>query len=141
MAMFNFPEYRTTNYTLNHETGRYEKQPELTPFAKLPFELKVETTQDARIKANGANHIITGRVRGGKRLFFTGLLPLFNSSVVFHGNDYQHTPQGKKNSLIIFRFSPDFKKLRVFYFNHYYIHNIVERLKFIGWFIQHKGEQ
>ena len=119
MAAFKFPECKTIHYTQNPDTGKYQKQPERVPFNKLPYELKVETTWDERIRANGATEIITGRIKDGKRLFFTGLLPVYNSTEWFYGNDYENTPQGKKNSLIIFRFSPDFKKLRVFYFNHY----------------------
>lgn len=138
--MFNFPEYKTVLFKQNPETGKYEKQPERVPFNKLPFELKVETTRDERIRANGATEIITGRIKGGKRLFFTGLLHVYNSKVNFYGNDYENTPQGKRNSLVIFQFSQDNAHLRIFYFNHYYIHNSTERLLFVANLLKHKGD-
>lgn len=140
MAAFNFPEYKTVLYNLNTETGKYEKQPERVPFNKLPYELKVETTWDQRIRANGATEIITGRIRQGKRLFFTGLLHYFNSSEWFYGNDYENTPQGKKNSLVIFQFSQDNTRLSIYYFNHYYKHSPTERINFVSEFIKHKGD-
>jgi hypothetical protein len=140
MAAFNFPEYKTVLYNLNPETGKYEKQPERVPFNKLPFELKVETTWDERIRSNGATEIITGRIKGGKRLFFTGLLPVYNSKVNFYGNDYENTPQGKRNSLVIFRFSQDNTRLSIYYFNHYYKHSPNERINFVSEFIKHKGD-
>jgi hypothetical protein len=139
MDMFNFPEYKTVVYVLNPDTGKYSKQPERIPFNKMPPELKVETTQDERIKANGANEIITGRIQNGKRLFFTGLVPILNSSIWYYGNDYQIMPQGKKNSLVVFQFSPDNMQLNVYYFNSYYKHNRAERLQFVRYFIKHKG--
>jgi hypothetical protein len=141
MDMFNFPEYKTVVYVLNPETGKYQKEPERVPFNKMPPILKVETTQDERIKANGANEIITGRIQNGKRLFFSGLVPVRNSSQWYYGNDYQMTPQGKKNSLVIFQFSQDNRQMNVYYFNSYYKHSRDERINFICLFIKHKGDQ
>lgn len=139
MDMLKFPEYKTVVYLLNSETGKYQKEPERVPFSKMPYELKVENTQDPRIKANGANEIITGRIQNGKRLFFTGLVPVFNSSVWYYGNDYQTTPQGKKNSLIVFHFTRDNRELHIYYFNSYYKQNRTERINFVSQFIKHKG--
>ena len=48
--MFNLPDFKELIYILNNETGRYEKQPERIPFLKLPYELKIEETQEQRIK-------------------------------------------------------------------------------------------
>jgi hypothetical protein len=139
MDMFNFPEYKTVIYLLNPDTGKYQKEPERVPFNKMPPILKVENTQDARIKANGANEIITGRILNGKRLFFTGLVPIANSLNWYYGNDYQVTPQGKKNSLVIFHFSKDNRQMNVFYFNSYYKQSRAERINFVCEFIKHKG--
>ncbi len=138
MSTFKFPEYKTLVYLLNRESGKYQKEPERIPFNKLPYELKVETTREKKIIDNGANEIITGRIKGGKRLFFTGLVPALNSSVWYFGNDYQFTPQGKQNSLVIFRFSDDNSKLTVFYFNNYYKISRSERIVFVNNFIKHK---
>ena len=140
MSTFRFPEYKIISYTLNNETGKYQKDPERIAFNKLPFELKVEQTQDPRIRANGANEIITGRIKGGKRTFFTGIVPVFNSAVWYLGNDYQITAKGKTNSLVLFQFSPDNAQCRIYYFNHYYIHSRTELINFIVNFIKHKGD-
>ncbi len=140
MVDFKFPECKTVFYTLNPETGKYQKEPERIPFNKLPYELKIEPTQDPKIKANGANEIITGRIRNGKREFFTGMVPLFNSTQNYLGNDYQLTAKGKKNSLVVFQFSTDNTRLKIYYFNHYYIHNRNERLKFVSTFLNNIGD-
>ncbi len=140
MAAFKFPEFKTIEYRLNPDAGRYEKQPERIAFNKLPNDLKVETTWDERIRANGATEIITGRIKNGKRAFFTGLLKVFNSAQWFYGNDYENTPEGKKNSLVIFQFSEDNTRLSVYYFNGYYKTNASERFKFVCEFIKNKGD-
>ncbi len=134
---FNFPDFKTILYRINNETGRYEKQPDRVPFEKLPFELKVETTREQMIINNGATEIITGRIKGGKRLFFTGLIPAPKFNDWFLGNDYQKLKDGtKKNSLVIFNFRNDNRELIIYYFNSYYIHNRDERIKFVCTFIQ-----
>ena len=141
MSTFKFPEYKTIFYTLNPETGKYQKEPERIPFNKLPYELMVQPTQDPKIKANGANEIITGRIKNGKRLFFTGMVPVFNSAVNYLGNDYQITAKVKTNSLVVFQFSPDNTRLNIYYFNNYYIHNPQERIKFVSGFLNSKGDR
>lgn len=128
------PDFTKVEYLLNQETGRYEKQPDRVPFEKLPFELKVETTQDPRIKANGATEIITGRIKNGKRLFFTGLIQTKESNWFF-GNDYQFKNGEKKNSLIVFYFHDNNRRLYVYYFNNYYKDNRAERVQFVLNFI------
>jgi hypothetical protein len=135
-SKFNSPEFKTIVYKLNNESGRYEKQATLVPFEKLPFELKVETTRDERIKNNGATEIITGRIKGGKRLFFTGLIHVFNESNWFYGNDYQFINGNKKNSLVIFQFKNTNQELIIYYFNSFYKDSREERIKFVCLFIQ-----
>jgi hypothetical protein len=135
MDMFNFPEYKTVFYVLNPDTGKYEKEPERVPFNKIPLVLKVENTQDQRIKANGANEIITGRIKGGKREFFTGLISITSFINFYYGNDYTFNNGTKKNSLVIFRFSEDNRQLIVYYFNSFYKDSRQEREKFILLFI------
>jgi hypothetical protein len=39
------PNYHLSVFSNNVQTGYYEKQPEMMPFLKIPFELKVEETQ------------------------------------------------------------------------------------------------
>lgn len=135
-AMFNFPEYITTHYLLNVETGKYEKQPERIPFNKLPFELKVEKTIDEVIKRNGANEIITGRIKGGKRMFFSGLIAVPKFDNWFYGNDYQFKKGEKKNSLVVFHFANNNRELIIYYQNNFYKDSRAERESFVVRFIK-----
>jgi hypothetical protein len=132
---FKFPENYTIEYRLNTISGRYEKQPMRIEFNKLPNELKVELTQDKRIIANGANEIITGRIKGGKREFFTGLISITGFKNFYYGNDYTFNNGTKKNSLVIFKFSEDNRQLIVYYFNSFYKDSRQEREKFVQLFI------
>jgi hypothetical protein len=132
---FKFPENYTIEYRLNTISGRYEKQPMRIEFNKLPNELKVERTQDKRILANGANEIITGRIKGGKREFFTGLISITSFKNFYYGNDYTFNNGTKKNSLVIFKFSEDNRQLIVYYFNSFYKDSRQEREKFVQLFI------
>ena len=139
MAEFKFPDYKTFVFVFNPETGKYLRNIERVPFNKLPYQLKVEKTQEQKIRLNGANEIITGPIKGGKRLFFTGILPCDSSNEWYYGNDYEITLEGKKNSIVVFHFSNDNSKLTVYYFNNYYKYNQTERVKFIQDFVKHKG--
>jgi len=130
MTKFFIPDFKTLTYCLNHSSGRYEKQPELVPFAKLPLDLKVEKTRENVIKENGASYIITGRVKNKKRQFFTGLISI-NTGNWFWGNDSEIIQGEKKLSLVVFRFSPDFAKLHVYYFNHFYKVDRTTRIQFV----------
>jgi hypothetical protein len=124
---FNLPEFKTINYVLNVEIGKYEKQPERIPFNKLPFELKVETTIDEKIKRNGANEIITAGIKGGQRMFFSGLIAVPKFPNWFYGNDYEIKNGKKKNSLVVFHFANNNRELVIYYFNNYYKDSRVER--------------
>lgn len=136
--MFNFPEYKKIIYLINNETGRYEKQHEIVPFEKLPYELKVETTREQKIINNGATEIITGRIKKGNREFFTGLIPDMKYKHWFFGNDYMFLNGVKKNSLVIFNFRNDNRELIVYYFNSYYKYNRDELKRFVCSFIHTK---
>jgi hypothetical protein len=133
---FNSPDFKTIIYKLNIESGRYEKQPERVPFDKLPIDLKVETTWNEHIKKNGATEVITGRIKGGKREFFTGLIHTPNFANWFFGNDYHFTADKKKNSLIIFQFTDNNRELKVYYFNSFYKDSREERITFVISFIK-----
>jgi hypothetical protein len=134
--MFNFPKYHTIEYQNNPQTGRFEKLPSLIAFNKMPFDLKIENTQEQKIINQGAKTIISGRIKEGKREFFTGLIPINNNE--FIGNHYESIKGVKKLSLIIFEFTPDNSKLSVYFFNHYYIDNRSERLSFCTKFLTTK---
>ena len=130
---FNFVHYKITNYRLNRESRRYEKQPEIISFLKLPFELKVENSQKEFLIQQGANTIITGRFKNKKREFFTGLIPI--SPGFYLGNDWEFIQGKKKNSLIVFQFSNNSQDLTAYYFNRFYLDNREARIKFVKDFI------
>lgn len=132
--MFNNSVYKRVGYKLSPE-GYYQKQPERIPFSKLPFELKVEPSQKEFLKQQGANEIITGRIKNKKREFFTGLIPIEIN--FFMGNDWEFVQGLKKTSLIVFEFSGNNEYLTVYYFNRYYIDQREARIKFVLTFIQH----
>lgn len=134
MFTFNSPDYKVIKYRMNAESGRYEKQPEKIPFLKLPFELKVETTRDQRIKSQGAETIITGRFVNKKREFFSGMRKTRFLNW-FHGNDYEYSKGNKVNSLVLFEFSPDDIQLTVYYFNRFYKYSADDRDAFVHYFI------
>lgn len=119
---------------MNPKTGRYEKEPSKFNFMKLPYELKVEVTQDQRIKAQGAQNIITGRFVNKKREFFSGLRGTAFKHW-YHGNDYEFVRGEKVNSLVLFQFSEQDEFLTVYYFNRYYKQSIEQRLELVNSFI------
>lgn len=121
MLALKIPDFKTINYSLNIQTGYYEKQPQRIPFNKLPFELKVEVTQDQRIKRNGAKEVIRGRIKNKKYLFFTGLIPTKYNNL-YRGDHYEFIKGQKKNSLVLFHFSTDNRLLTVYFFNHYTVY-------------------
>ncbi len=133
--MFNSPDYKGIRYILNQVSGRYEKQPTKIAFQKLPFDLKVEPTQDPRIKAQGAEMVITGRFKNKKREFFSGLRPAGKPGW-FYGNDYEFVKGQKINSLVIFSFSDDDAQLTVYYFNRFYKQSASDRETFVNLFIR-----
>jgi hypothetical protein len=135
MTMFNSPDYKGLRYLMNPESGRYEKQPTKIAFQKLPFDLKVEPTQDPRIKAQGAEMVITGRFKNKKREFFSGLRPAGKPGW-FYGNDYEFVKGQKINSLVIFSFSDDDAQLTVYYFNRFYKQSASDRETFVNLFIR-----
>lgn len=128
---------KEVHYKLNPLSGYFEKQPQLVQFLKLPFDLKIEETQDETIKRNGANLILTGRIKKGSRTFFTGMIPTRFQGFYF-GNDYENTTRGKSNSLVVIGLSDDFGEMTVYYFNGFYIPNRQERMNQVCEFISTK---
>lgn len=127
------PQYHKLEYQNNPKTGRFEKLPSIKTIQSMPFELKIEETQEERIRQQGANLIITGRIKNKKREFFTGLIPIQKNC--FQGNNYEFLNNQKKLSLAIFIFSSDNSSMTVYYFNRYYIDNAAHREKFCQTFL------
>lgn len=136
--MFNFVHYKEVKYQLNRESGYFEKEPLKIDFPRLPFDLKLEDTREQRFVQQGANEVITGRIKNGQRQFFTGLIPMAES--FYYGDDYKKSKGEMKKSLCVFELSTDFKTLVVYYFNNYYIQNREARVNFIQAFIQSLAE-
>lgn len=107
----NAVRFSKITFLFNVETNRFDKQPSFVPFTKLPNDLKVEPTHEQKIRNNGANEVISGRFKNGKRVFFTGLQSTGTANV-FRGNAFDQ-------SEILFHFSTDFRTLWVYYFNGY----------------------
>jgi len=129
MTTFNFPEYHTVQYSMNPETGYYQKEPQKITFNKLPFELRIEPTQEEKIRSQGANEIIHGRIKNGKYQFFTGLIPV-EVAGCYMGNDYEFSHGNKINSLVLFDFSSDNSRLSVYYFTRFYKYDRTQRINF-----------
>jgi hypothetical protein len=126
------PNYHLSVFSNNAQTGYYEKQPEMMPFLKIPFELKVEETQRKDIKTH-ADKLIRGteKTKTGNWKFYNGLL---NTSFPnwYCGNICDFYRGQKKTNLVIFRFSPDHSSLYVFYFTGYDKNNTEQRIKFVN---------
>lgn len=133
------PSHRVVRYTLDSASGWYVKEPQRIAFGKLPVRLKVEETQDPRIRANGARELIHGPEENGKWKFFTGLVP-FGVASWYEGNAYEHRNGKGTRSLVLFRFTDHDANLTVFYFTGWYINSREERLKFARSFAQHVEE-
>ncbi len=127
-------DYKKVCFVRNVETNYYQKQPLLVPFSKLPDELKVEETQDPKIRQNGAEQIIRGRIQNKKYSFFTGLIPSKVYADWYFGNHCEFRNGNKVLSIVLFFFSPDFTELRVFFFNGYHLYPS-ERERFLSEFL------
>jgi hypothetical protein len=127
------PNHHQCTYVINLGSGWYDKQPQKISIGKLPERLKVEKTQEERIRNNGANEIITGPFRQKKRTFFSGLVPL-DAAGWYAGNDYEFRKGKKNNSLVLFHFTGADKYLHVYYFNGWYKENRAERMLFSNQF-------
>jgi len=136
----NLPHYKTVFYRNNPQTGYYtksEQQPEKTPVMRLPYDLKVESTQLHQIKCN-ALQIIRGKEKfaKGSFRFFTGMQNT-NFQQWFAGNDYEFSRGQKILSLCLFQFTQDNSRLTVFYFGRFYIDRRESRERFINDAIPH----
>jgi hypothetical protein len=112
-------QYKEFTYIQNVESGYYEKQLTQVPFKKLPFELKMEFSQEKYLKILGAEFLLRSRTTNGKKNFHTGLIPLPEKHC-FEGDFVEFVKGKKTKSLIIFWFVTP-AEIRVFFFNRYYI--------------------
>ena len=134
MKPFHFPDFKTIDYTLNIEIGRYQKTPSKFSFQRLPFELKIEKSQNSFLIEQGAETILTGRFVNNKRQFFTGLKNTKFQNW-YQGDNFEIIKGIKIRSLIIFNFQNDYNQLIVYYINRYYKDSPIDREIFVNKFI------
>ncbi len=129
------PDHKYLTFTLNAGTGYYQMINGEFGFQKVPNELKVEKTQRPDIIKS--DFLIRSRVINGKYQFFTGLLKT-NFENWYFGDFYEVKNGIKRNSFILFRFSPDQIHLEIFFFNHFklypkhrglFVRNFINNLK------------
>ena len=123
------PSFRVVHYSLEVGTGWYVKEPQRIAFGKVPERLKVEETQDPRIRGNGAREVIHGPQVNGQWKFFTGLVP-FGFPNWYEGNAYERRKGQGVRSLILFRFTEHDARLTLFYFTGWYKESRDQRLKY-----------
>ena len=130
---FNLPHYKPIIYDYYPQTGNYAKslkQLSILPVMRLPYELKVTTTQAAKIKCNAERLIVSKeKYKTGKYKFITGIQKT-NYPNWYLGNDFEFGPKGKVISIILFRFIEENSRLIVYYFSRYDKGKTDLRLKF-----------
>ena len=128
------PSYHVTVYEYSHSKGNYIKgreQPEKTPLLRLPYDLVVEYTQTSRIKCNALYLIRAKGKTSNNNEFFTGLQDTKHNQW-FSGDDYEYKDGQKVKSTVLFHFNSDRSKLKVYYFEGFYIDKTRVRNKFIN---------
>lgn len=126
--------YYRIAFTLSNESQRYGKEPMIRDFKKVPTDLKIEETQDPKIKLR-SEYLLRGRVVNGKCTFHLGLEktsfpPMFRSAL-----------DDKKKSEVIIILSDDYKTMTMYVFNNFRVERpnrpmfqreFIEHLKQIG---------
>ena len=133
-----FPDFKILKYQLNN-SGYYQMKEQPLFFIKMPYELKVEKTQ--RKDVIKSDYIIRSRRKNSKYYFFTGIIPT-NFKGWYFGDYFERKNGIKKNSFILFQFSPDKMDLTVCFFNHFKLYPNKRKLfidRFFKWFENKKG--
>lgn len=110
------PDHKHLNFEYNPQTRYYQMTKGEIGFLKVPNELKLEETQKKELIQS--DFIIRSRIKDGKYQFFTGLLKT-NFENWYFGDHFEVRHGIKKNSFILFHFTPDHTTLEIFYFNHF----------------------
>ncbi len=108
------PDFKHLFFTLNPETHWYEMTRAELGFNKVPGELQLQVTQ--RPEQIKAGVILRSRQVLLKRQFFTGLLKTSFEGWYF-GDFYEFRHGIKKNSFILFHFTPDNSRFEMYFFN------------------------
>ena len=129
-----FAKFHRIAFDLDMDAGWYIRRPDPLHFGRVPSKLKVEQTQVAALREQGADRIITGPMRKGTRTFFTGLRPL-SVEGWYIGNDAELVKGRKVLSLVLFQFSAEGANLTLFYFPRFYRDDRNERAQYAVAFI------
>ena len=104
--------YYSIDFILNNTTQRYEKQPMIRDFKKVPTDLKIEETIDPRIKIR-SEYLLRGRTVNGKCIFHLGL----EKSATAPTAMFRSALDDAKKSEVHIVISDDFQTMTIFVFN------------------------
>ena len=102
--------YYRIDFILSNESQRYGKQPMIRDFNKVPTDLKIEETQDPKIKLR-SEYLLRGRVVNGKCTFHLGLEKTEFPKM------YRSALDDKKKSEVHIMLSNDYKTMTIYVFN------------------------
>ena len=102
--------YYRIAFILSNTTQRYEKQPMIRDFKKIPTDLKIEETQDPKIKIR-SEYLLRGRQVNGKCTLHLGL----EKSTI--EKMYRSALDDTKKSEVHIVLSDDFKTMTIYVFN------------------------
>ena len=104
--------YYCIAFTLNDTTQRYEKQPMIRDFKKIPTDLKIEETIDPKIRIR-SEYLLRGRQVNGKCTLHLGL----EKSTI--QKMYRSALNDLKKSEVHIVLSDDYKTMIIYVFNNF----------------------
>ena len=102
--------YYRIDFILSNTTQRYEKQPMIRDFKKIPTDLKIEETQDPKIRLR-SEYLLRGRQVNGKCTLHLGL----EKSTI--EKMYRSALDDTKKSEVHIVLSEDYKTMTMYVFN------------------------
>lgn len=102
--------YYRIDFILSNTTQRYEKQPMIRDFKKIPTDLKIEETQDPKIRLR-SEYLLRGRQVNGKCTLHLGL----EKSTI--EKMYRSALDDTKKSEVHIVLSDDYKTMTMYVFN------------------------
>ena len=102
--------YYRIDFILSNTTQRYEKQPMIRDFKKIPTDLKIEETQDPKIRIR-SEYLLRGRQVNGKCTLHLGL----EKSTI--EKMYRSALDDTKKSEVHIVLSDDYKTMTMYVFN------------------------
>jgi hypothetical protein len=138
-------KYHTAQYQYTALTNYFTKcdvQTDLTPLARMPYELHFEPTQIDKIKVN-ASTLLTSKKVKEKYKFYTGVQNLALCPNWYVGNLVDKIKPEKITSIVIVHHGQTTGKLEIYYFRYFDKLNTVLRhefaIEFVQWLIK-KGD-